>query len=66
MIRRSFLYRFALSSAVRRISSSSRSTVFVPRDEDLVVELPALVTYKVMEISTGFDASNEVVFTPKE
>jgi hypothetical protein len=39
------------------------STAVVPRDEEMVVESRAIVTGKVMEVSTQLDASKGVVFT---
>ena len=64
MVRRSFIYAFVLCVLVCGcLNTTLASTAVVPRDEDMVVESRAIVMGRVMELSTGLDASKGVVFT---
>ncbi|MEK6300242.1 MAG: putative Ig domain-containing protein [Acidobacteriota bacterium] len=64
MIRRSYIYPCALVLMLcGGLKTTLASTVVVPRDEEMVVESRAIVTGRVMELSTGLDASKGVVFT---
>jgi hypothetical protein len=64
MIRRSYIYPVVLCLVLcSGFNKTLGSTAIVPRDEEMVVESRAIVTGKVMELSTGLDASKGVVFT---
>lgn len=64
MIRRSHIYPFVLCLLLcSGFNITLASTAVVPRDDEMVVESRAIVTGRVMEISTGLDASKGVVFT---
>jgi hypothetical protein len=64
MIRHSYIYPFVLCLLLcGGVKTTLASTAVVPRDEEMVIESRAIVTGKVMEISTGFDSSKGVVFT---
>lgn len=64
MIQRSYIYPFLVCLLLcSGFSTTLASTAVVPRDDEMVVESRAIVTGKVMEISTGLDASKGVVFT---
>lgn len=64
MTRRSYIYSFVLCLLLcSGFNKALASTAVVPRDEEMVVESRAIVMGKVMEVSTGLDASKGVVFT---
>lgn len=64
MLSRSWFYRFLLCLMLcGGFQTALASTAIVPRDEEMVVESRAIVTGKVMEVSTQLDASKGVVFT---
>ncbi|HWO02405.1 MAG TPA: matrixin family metalloprotease [Blastocatellia bacterium] len=64
MIHRSQNYLFALCLLLLGgFQTSLASTAVVPRDDEMVVESRAIVTGKVIDISTELDASKGVVFT---
>ena len=43
--------------------SAFATTVVMPRDEDMVIESRAIVTGKVLDISTALDSNNRYVYT---
>lgn len=64
MIGRSYIYPFVLCVLLcGAFQTSLASTAVVPLDEEMVVESRAIVTGRIMEVSTGLDASKGVVFT---
>ncbi|HSF24445.1 MAG TPA: matrixin family metalloprotease [Blastocatellia bacterium] len=64
MTGRSYIYRILLCVMLcGAFQTTLASTAVVPRDEELVVESRAIVTGKVMEVSTGLDPLKGVVFT---
>ncbi|MFY9610892.1 MAG: hypothetical protein WAU45_20065, partial [Blastocatellia bacterium] len=64
MISRPYIYPFVLCLLLcGSFQTTLASTVVVPCDEEMVVESRAIVTGKVLEVSTGLDASKGVVFT---
>ena len=65
MIRRSFIFAFfvCLLLCGGFKTTTLASTAIIPSDEEMVIESRAIVTGKVMEISTGVDSSKGLVFT---
>lgn len=64
MIRRSYIYAFFVCLLLcGGFKTTQASTAIIPRDEEMVIESRAIVTGKVMEISTGVDPSKGLVFT---
>ncbi|HSO74954.1 MAG TPA: matrixin family metalloprotease [Blastocatellia bacterium] len=64
MSSRSYFYRFLLCLMLGgAFQTTQASTAVVPLDEEMVVESRAIVTGRVMEVSTELDASKGVVFT---
>lgn len=64
MFSRTYFYRFLLCLMLcGAFQTALASTAIVPLDEEMVVESRAIVTGKVMEVSTQLDPSKGVVFT---
>lgn len=64
MTRRLFIYSFYVCLLLCSvIKTTPASTAIIPTDEEMVIESRAIITGKVLEISTGIDSSRGLVFT---
>ena len=64
MTRRLFVYSFYVCLLLcGAFQTTLASTAIIPTDAEMVIESRAIVTGKVLEISTGIDSSKGLVFT---